>query len=93
MRALDDIRLLEEAKRQSSVRRKDFGKVKILSKGTRLYHGLGTVPKIISIEPVDFALVGGSFPTYILEPAPNSKYISIKSSIDAHFLVYVAGGL
>lgn len=93
MRELDEIRLLEEAKRQSRVRKKDFGKVRISSKGTRLYHGLGTVPKIISIQPVDFTLVGESFPTYVLEPAPNSKYISIKSSIDAHFLVYVAGGL
>lgn len=93
MRSLDEIRLLEEAKRQSSVRRKDFGKVNISADGTKLYHGLGTVPKIISIQPVDFTLVGGSFPTYVLEPAPNSKYISIKSSVDAHFIVYVAGGL
>ena len=93
MRTLDEIRLLEEAKRQSRVRRKDFGKVKISAKGTKLYHRMGTVPKIISIQPVDFSLVGGSFPTYVLDPPPNSKYISIKSSVDACFLVYVAGGL
>lgn len=93
MRTLDEIRLLEEAKRQSSVRRKDFGKVKIKATGTRLYHGLGTVPKIISIHPLDTYIVGGSLPTWVLDPAPNSKYISIKSSVDADFLVYVAGGL
>ena len=90
---INDVRLLEEAKRQSSVRRKDFGKVKISAGGTKLYHNMGVVPKIISIHPIDTYIVGGASPTYVLDPPPNSKYISIKSSVDAHFLVYVAGGL
>ena len=93
MRTLDEIRLLEEAKRQSAVRRKDFGKVKIKATGTKLYHNMGVVPKIISIHPIDTYVVGGALPTYVLDPPPNSKYISIKSSVDAEFLVYVAGGL
>jgi len=89
---LDQIRLLEEAKRQSRVRSKDFGRVKISSTGTKLHHGLGFKPMVISVHPVDFRLVGGSFPTYILNPLPDTNYIYIKSSVDAYFTVYVAGG-
>jgi len=91
--SLNDTRLLEQAKRQSRVRSKDFGKIKISSTGTKIYHGLGLVPKVISVQPVDFYLVGGSFPTYILDPMPDTSYIYIKSSVDAYFTVYVAGGL
>ena len=90
--SLDNMRLLDEAKRQSRVRSKDFGKVKISSTGTKIYHGLGRVPMVVSIHPVDFILVDGSFPTYILDPMPNTSYIYIKSSVDAYFTVYVAGG-
>jgi len=90
---LDEERLLERAKKRSAVRSKDFGRVRISPKGTRLYHGLGAVPKIISIQPLDIYIVGGALPTWVLDPAPNSKYITIKSSVDADFLVYVAGGL
>ena len=90
--SLDNMRLLDEAKRQSRVRSKNFGKVKISSTGTKIYHGLGCVPMVVSIQPVDFILVGGSFPTHILDPIPDTSYIYIKSSVDAYFTVYVAGG-
>lgn len=89
---LENMRLLEEAKRRSRVRSKNFGKVKISSTGTKIFHGLGLVPMVISIQPADFNLVGGSFPTYILDPLPDSNYIYIKSSVDANYTVYVAGG-
>ena len=90
--SLKDARLLEEAKRKSRVNGKNFGRIKIESECTKVYHGLGTIPKVISIHPADFILTGGSFPTYILDPLPDANYIYIKSSVDAYFTVYVAGG-
>ena len=90
--SLRDTRLLEQAERRSRGRSKNFGRIKISPTGTKIYHGLGLVPTVVSIQPVDFYLVGGSFPTYILDPMPDTSYIYIKSSVDAYFTVYVAGG-
>ena len=89
---LEDRRLLEQAKRQSRARGKDFGKVYIKASGTILQHDLGVVPNVISIHPVDFRMVEGNFPTWLLYRQSDKECVYVKSSVDAYYLVYVKAG-
>jgi len=64
--------------------------IEIRSSGTKIYHNLGVIPKVINIMPITHK--GISSLSWRHYQQPDAKYVYLKSEHTGSFIVYLSGG-
>lgn len=82
----DQLRQIREATQENS---RELGEIEISSSGTRIAHGLRTMPKWIQVIPYKHRGVVSTLWWYYQKP--DATYIYIQAGVTGRFLVTVGG--